>query len=110
MCLAESFTILVCWRRFRAGATKRNTWKLPDSTGTSLIWSGYLFSHLSTLSSTNRSPKMSEAAHPEPNYMGVFLWLVILTVLELAVVYMPFTKMIIAVLLISLAVSKAALV
>ena len=53
---------------------------------------------------------MSDAAHPEPNYMGVFVWLVILTVLELAVVYMPFTKMIIAVLLISLAVSKAALV
>jgi cytochrome c oxidase subunit 4 len=53
---------------------------------------------------------MSEAAHPEPNYMGVFLWLVILTVLELAVVYMPFTKMVIAILLVSLAVSKAVLV
>jgi cytochrome c oxidase subunit 4 len=48
--------------------------------------------------------------HEEPNYMGVFVWLVILTVLELAVVYMPLTKMVIAVLLISLAVSKAALV
>ena len=48
--------------------------------------------------------------HEEPNYMGVFVWLVILTVLELAVVYMPLTKLVIAVLLISLAVSKAALV
>jgi cytochrome c oxidase subunit 4 len=48
--------------------------------------------------------------HHEPNYMGVFVWLVILTVLELAVVYMPFTKLVIAALLISLAVTKAALV
>ena len=43
---------------------------------------------------------MSEATHPETNYMGVFLWLVILTVLELAVVYMPLTKMVIAILLV----------
>jgi cytochrome c oxidase subunit 4 len=53
---------------------------------------------------------MSEATHKEPNYIGVFWWLVFLTVLELVVVYMPLTKMVIAVLLVSLAVSKAALV
>jgi cytochrome c oxidase subunit 4 len=53
---------------------------------------------------------MSEATHKEPNYIGVFWWLLILTVLEIAVVYMPMTKMVIAVLLISLAISKAALV
>ena len=48
--------------------------------------------------------------HHEPNYMGVFVWLVILTVLELAVVYMPMTRLLIASLLVALAVSKAALV
>ena len=48
--------------------------------------------------------------HHETNYIGVFVWLVILTVLELAVVYMPFTKLVIAALLISLAVTKAVLV
>jgi cytochrome c oxidase subunit 4 len=48
--------------------------------------------------------------HHETNYMGVFVWLVILTVLELAVVYMPMTRLLIASLLVALAVSKAALV
>jgi cytochrome c oxidase subunit IV len=48
--------------------------------------------------------------HTEPNYIAVFWWLLALTVLELAVVYMPFTKLVIAILLIALAVSKAALV
>jgi cytochrome c oxidase subunit 4 len=50
------------------------------------------------------------AAHSEPNYIGVFWWLVALTVLEIAVIYMPFARLAIVILLVGLAVSKAALV
>ncbi len=53
---------------------------------------------------------MAETTHPEPNYIGVFWWLLILTILEIAVVYTPIAKMIIAVMLVTLAVTKAALV
>jgi cytochrome c oxidase subunit IV len=53
---------------------------------------------------------MTETTHKEPNYMGVFWWLLVLTILEIAVVYMPILKMIIAVMLVTLAVTKAALV
>ncbi len=48
--------------------------------------------------------------HAEPNYIGVFWWLLGLTVLEIGVIYLPLTKMAIAILLIGLAISKAALV
>ncbi|MBI2088622.1 MAG: cytochrome C oxidase subunit IV family protein [Deltaproteobacteria bacterium] len=50
------------------------------------------------------------AAHAEPNYIGVFWWLLALTIVEIAVIYMPLTKLVIAFLLVSLALSKAALV
>ena len=53
---------------------------------------------------------MSETAHPEPNYMGVFWWLLALTIIEIAVIYMPIAKMAIAVMLVTLAVTKATLV
>jgi cytochrome c oxidase subunit 4 len=53
---------------------------------------------------------MSAITHKEPNYMGVFGWLLVLTVLEIAVIYMHIPKMAIAILLISMAISKAALV
>jgi cytochrome c oxidase subunit 4 len=53
---------------------------------------------------------MDATTHKEPNYMGVFWWLLILTVVEIAVIYLPLTKMVIAILLVSLAVSKAVLV
>ena len=49
-------------------------------------------------------------AHTEPNYMAVFWWLLALTVLEIAVIYMPVARMIIVILLIGLALSKASLV
>ena len=49
-------------------------------------------------------------AHAEPNYMAVFWWLLALTVLEIAVIYMPVARMIIVILLIGLALSKASLV
>ena len=53
---------------------------------------------------------MSETAHHETNYMAVFWWLLVLTILEVAVVYTPIAKMVIAVLLVTMAVTKAALV
>jgi len=49
-------------------------------------------------------------AHTEPNYMAVFWWLLALTVLEIAVIYMPLARMIVVILLVGLALSKAALV
>ena len=50
------------------------------------------------------------AHHEEPNYIRIFIWLTVLTVIEVAVVYLPVSKLIIATALIGLAVSKAALV
>ena len=49
-------------------------------------------------------------AHKEPNYISVFWWLLALTILEIAVIYMPMARMIIVILLIGLALSKASLV
>ena len=49
-------------------------------------------------------------AHKHPNYMAIFWWLAILTVVEIAVIYMPLTRLVIGMLLVCLAVSKAALV
>ncbi len=49
-------------------------------------------------------------AHAKPNYMAVFWWLLALTIVEIAVIYMPMARLLIVVLLIGLAVSKAALV
>jgi cytochrome c oxidase subunit IV len=53
---------------------------------------------------------MTEATHREPNYIGVFWWLLILTIIEIAVVYMPLARMVVAVMLVTLAITKAALV
>ena len=53
---------------------------------------------------------MTETTHKEPNYMGVFWWLLALTIVEIAVIYLPIAKMAIAVMLVTLAVTKAALV
>ncbi len=49
-------------------------------------------------------------AHTEPNYIGVFWWLLALTVAEIAVIYMPIARLVIAILLVGLALSKASLV
>jgi cytochrome c oxidase subunit 4 len=49
-------------------------------------------------------------AHAEPNYMGVFWWLLALTILEVAVIYLPVAKMVIVILLVAMAISKAVLV
>lgn len=48
--------------------------------------------------------------HEEPNYMNIFWALAVLTVIEIAVVYLPTHRLIIGFLLVALASSKAALV
>jgi cytochrome c oxidase subunit 4 len=48
--------------------------------------------------------------HKHPNYMAIFWYLAILTVVEVAVIYLPVGKVTIGVLLCVLAVTKAALV
>jgi len=53
---------------------------------------------------------MSETTHQEPNYMAVFWWLLILTILEIAVIYMPIVRVAVVILLVSMAISKATLV
>ncbi len=49
-------------------------------------------------------------AHREPNYMSVFWWLLALTIIEIAVIYMPVARLIVVMLLVGLALSKAVLV
>jgi len=53
---------------------------------------------------------MATTAHKHPNYMAIFWYLAILTVIEIAVIYMPLTKLTIGVLLCALALGKATLV
>jgi cytochrome c oxidase subunit 4 len=48
--------------------------------------------------------------HKHPNYMAIFWYLAILTVIEIGVVFLPFGKLINGTLLCALAVGKAALV
>lgn len=48
--------------------------------------------------------------HAHPNYMAIFWWLAVLTAVELGVIFLPISKGIIAVLLVLLAVTKAAMV
>ncbi|HEU5321248.1 MAG TPA: cytochrome C oxidase subunit IV family protein [Methylomirabilota bacterium] len=48
--------------------------------------------------------------HKHPNYMAVFWYLAILTVIEIAVIFLPLPKLTIGVLLCALAVGKASLV
>lgn len=49
-------------------------------------------------------------AHAEPNYMAIFGWLSLLTVVEIGVIFLPIAKLLIAILLVGLAITKAALV
>ncbi len=53
---------------------------------------------------------MATTAHKHPNYMAIFWWLAILTVIELGVIFAPLGKFTIGALLVALAVTKAALV
>jgi cytochrome c oxidase subunit 4 len=52
----------------------------------------------------------STSTHHGPSYMAVFWWLAILTVVELGVIFLPIGKVAIGVLLVALALGKAALV
>ncbi|MCL6554699.1 MAG: cytochrome C oxidase subunit IV family protein [Firmicutes bacterium] len=49
-------------------------------------------------------------AHKHPNYMAIFWYLAILTAIELGVIFLPLGKFTIGVLLVALALGKAALV
>ena len=53
---------------------------------------------------------MAADTHEHPNYMAIFWILAILTVVEIAVVFLPFGKLINGTLLCALAVTKAAMV
>lgn len=48
--------------------------------------------------------------HKEPNYLGVFWWLLGLTIVELIVIFLPMARLMIGILLVGLALSKASLV
>ena len=53
---------------------------------------------------------MATGEHKHPNYMAIFWYLAILTVVEIAVIYMPLPKFTIGVLLCALALGKASMV
>jgi len=50
------------------------------------------------------------AAHKHPNYFAVFWWLLALTILEVGVIFLPIAKLLIGILLVGFALTKAALV
>lgn len=50
------------------------------------------------------------ARHEKPNYIGVFWWLLTLTIIEVAVIFLPLQRLLIGFLLVGLALSKASLV
>lgn len=50
------------------------------------------------------------SAHKQPNYIGVFWWLLALTIIEVGVIFMPLARLLIGILLVGLALSKASLV
>ena len=49
-------------------------------------------------------------AHKQPNYIAIFWWLLALTILEVGVIFTPLARVLIAILLVGLALSKASLV
>ncbi len=48
--------------------------------------------------------------HAEPNYISIFWWLLALTIVEIAIIYMPIARLFINILLVGFALAKAALV
>ena len=48
--------------------------------------------------------------HAEPNYISIFWWLLALTILEIAAIYMPIARLAVIILLVGFALAKAALV
>ena len=53
---------------------------------------------------------MATTEHKHPNYMAIFWHLAILTVVEIAVIYLPLAKFTIGVMLCALALGKATMV
>jgi cytochrome c oxidase subunit 4 len=51
-----------------------------------------------------------QLAHEQRRYLQVFAWLAMLTVIEIAVIYMPLAKLVIGFMLVVLAATKATLV
>ena len=49
-------------------------------------------------------------AHTQPNYIAIFWWLLALTILEVAVIFAPLARVLIGILLVGMALSKASLV
>jgi cytochrome c oxidase subunit 4 len=49
-------------------------------------------------------------AHKEPNYMAIFWWLAVLTVVEIGVIFLPIPRLLIGIMLVALASAKASLV
>ena len=56
------------------------------------------------------SAPTTAAHHEEPNYNAIFWYLLVLTILEVGATYLPFGKVIVGSLLVSMALGKAALV
>jgi cytochrome c oxidase subunit IV len=54
--------------------------------------------------------RVQAQAHSQPNYMGVFWWLLALTIAEVAVAYAHMPKLIMVILLVGMAFTKAAMV
>ena len=48
--------------------------------------------------------------HKQPNYIAIFWWLLTLTIVEVGVIFTPLARVLIAILLVGLALSKASLV
>ena len=53
---------------------------------------------------------MSTTTHKHPNYMGVFWWLLVLTLLEVGVIYLPVVRIVVVILLVTMAITKATMV
>src|SRR3972149_429772 len=77
--------------------------------GTSWTSCGYWCSRSSTCYDGGWGKAMTPV-HKQPNYIGVFWWLVALTILEVGGIYLPIASLLIGILLIGLALSKASLV
>ena len=56
------------------------------------------------------SSATTTAHHEEPNYNAIFWYLLVLTILEVGATYLPFGKIVVGSLLVSMALTKAALV
>src|SRR5574342_612055 len=81
----------------------------PPCPGTLWTWCGSWSSPLYICCNPGARKAMAEG-HTQPNYIAIFWWLLALTILEVGVIFMPLARVLIAVLLVGLAMSKASLV